>query len=508
MANNKQKFETLYNETKELTNILESQLLTFKKNPNRTVSANTYEKRCQDLVENKNRFKVLISEIYKFNLTEKTQEVVVKVNEIFSEISKKLEEVLKNRLDKNLNSDQETEEEEEKENQEEEEEKENQEEEEEQDEEENQEIKMVDFAYSEAKSLPELKQVRNDTEVRDFLAAVEGYYDVLNANGKTALVKFVVKTKILGSAKTKIGLAQNVMTLQGLKTLLNEKCGSTETSTSLLKRLNETSQGAVSVEKFAEEVSAIADRLSAIQIKTENIDNQEHIDIIKKLYDGQALGQFKKGLRKEFQSAVCAARPSTMEDAILVATEMAAIALNKDDEASVLNIKQNPVKCFRCNKDGHFARECRSTVQNNQFRGHNRGQYFRGQDGFYVGNQNQARGQSNGQYRNQYRGQSRGNFGGNFRGQFRGGSQQNMHYRNNDQRNAYETNRYRQNNNPQMYYICDGNMNNGQNPMDHGHLGFPQPHMQTTMQDRLQHPAQNGEQGPQQPLSPLGMFTM
>jgi hypothetical protein len=31
MAYNKKKIETLYNETKELTNTLESQLLTFKK---------------------------------------------------------------------------------------------------------------------------------------------------------------------------------------------------------------------------------------------------------------------------------------------------------------------------------------------------------------------------------------------------------------------------------------------------------------------------------------------
>jgi DNA-binding ferritin-like protein len=93
MANNKERFETLYNETKESTDTLESKLLTFRKNPNRTVSASMYDKRYKELIENKNRFGNLISEIYKFKHTEKTQQVVVRINEIFSEISKKSEEV-------------------------------------------------------------------------------------------------------------------------------------------------------------------------------------------------------------------------------------------------------------------------------------------------------------------------------------------------------------------------------------------------------------------------------
>jgi hypothetical protein len=44
-------------------------------------------------------------------------------------------------------------------------------------------------------------------------------------------------------------------------------------------------------------------RLAAIQIKSSNIVDEAQLELVKNLYDGQALGHFKKGLRKEFQSA-------------------------------------------------------------------------------------------------------------------------------------------------------------------------------------------------------------
>jgi hypothetical protein len=55
--------------------------------------------------------------------------------------------------------------------------------------------------------------------VRYFLAAIEGYYD--EPQGKQKLNSFVIKSKIQGTAKTKIGSAE--------KNLLLEKCECLET---------------------------------------------------------------------------------------------------------------------------------------------------------------------------------------------------------------------------------------------------------------------------------------
>jgi hypothetical protein len=57
--------------------------------------------------------------------------------------------------------------------------------------------------------------------VRYFIAAIEGYYD--EPQGKQKLNSFVIKSKIQGTAKTKIGSAE--------KNLLLEKCGCLETQT-------------------------------------------------------------------------------------------------------------------------------------------------------------------------------------------------------------------------------------------------------------------------------------
>jgi hypothetical protein len=86
----------------------------------------------------------------------------------------------------------------------------------------------------------------------------------------------------------------------------------------LLKNLSEIKLGANSVEKFAEEISCITQKLTAIKVKDLNLP-QEQETIVGKIYESQALSAFKKGLKGGVQQAVCAARPETLEDALVVA---------------------------------------------------------------------------------------------------------------------------------------------------------------------------------------------
>jgi len=72
---------------------------------------------------------------------------------------------------------------------------------------ENEQENRMAFKYEVALRLPALDDTSN-VAVRDFLNCVEAYNDVLDpAAEKSKLIKFVVKTKITGVAKTRLGNA-------------------------------------------------------------------------------------------------------------------------------------------------------------------------------------------------------------------------------------------------------------------------------------------------------------
>jgi hypothetical protein len=84
---------------------------------------------------------------------------------------------------------------------------------------------MAEFEYKEAKHLAELREVKNNTDVRDFIASIQAYHDILTPNAKQTLIAFIINSKIIGTAKTKFGDGQGIVTLDGLKSTLYERCG-------------------------------------------------------------------------------------------------------------------------------------------------------------------------------------------------------------------------------------------------------------------------------------------
>jgi hypothetical protein len=85
-----------------------------------------------------------------------------------------------------------------------------------------------------------------------------------------------------------------------LKTLLINKCGSTEITESLATKLKEAKQGGKTVENFAAELENVAEKMAALEITASNAVNQE---TKKKLFVTCALATRWWHSRMEFTKA-------------------------------------------------------------------------------------------------------------------------------------------------------------------------------------------------------------
>jgi Zinc knuckle len=224
-------------------------------------------------------------------------------------------------------------------------------------------IKMAAYEYKEAKHLPELKDVRNNTSIRDFISTITAYHDELNEEGKVRLVQFLINAKILGTAKTKLGPGTAIATLAQLKTALYERCGSKETYESLREKLNDVQLRDGSLENMASDVNEIAERIMAIEVQRQG---ENAAPTIRSLVLRDALLIFKKRLPERLKLVVEAARPTSVEEALTVASAAAAgadkeeVALLWGEPSRKPNARgKHNVICYNCQNKGHFANECR-----------------------------------------------------------------------------------------------------------------------------------------------------
>jgi hypothetical protein len=423
-----EEFKILNGKLQELVEKLNKQLGTLKKNPNRCVKQELLIKRKEKLEKDRQIFNNTLKEINnKFKLKDDSRNIIENLRQSFATNLDNLILLLHKRAreeeteqEKDLDLSlifEETDE---------------------------TNCTMSVFSYETAMRLPVLEIIK-DTNVRDFLNNVEGYYDILNDAGKILLISLVVKTKIQGTAKTRLG-DNTARTFDELKKIVVEHCSSTETVESLQKKIQDAKQGKQTAEQFAEELEDIANKMAIIEIKNNGILVKEAREAIFKICKGQALTAFQQGLENgNVRTAVVASRAKSLTDALQVA--VAAKAANVDNEVKVetlyayANQNNRPVNrqanrntfqgvqgdarsgldCYVCGRKGHFARNC------------------------YEGYQNRARGGGQGYNRGGQRGQQRGQgySRGGQRGQYRG-----QGYSRGGQRG------------PQMYFM-DGNSNSG-----------------------------------------------
>jgi hypothetical protein len=341
---------------------------------------------------------------------------------------------------------------------------------------------MVAFNYDTASRLPILSKTGSE-ETRDFLNAVESYWEFLDEAGKSQLVKYVVQAKIIGPAKTKIGSAVPT-TLSNLKTLLKTKCGATESIESLSVKLQTLKQQQKSAEEYAAELEGLAEKISEIEIsKSSTLADDSAKEAIRTVYKRQALTTFQRGLNdKDVRTAVIAARSGDLSEALLVAISAKAAEqapepkIKSESESLFLNAKTD--KCYNCNKSGHFARDCRSRPQNNSNQGQGQQGWQQGR-GRGSGRRGRGGGRGGGRGTNQGQGRGRGQGGQNQRNQNNWNQNRNQHNWNQNQ----NQNNWNQNQNPNNwnqnqtrgFYFCENgpagqnaNFGHGQGPDQSG----------------------------------------
>jgi hypothetical protein len=166
---------------------------------------------------------------------------------------------------------------------------------------------MAVFSYDTAIKLPDLIKTGTE-ESRDFLNAVEAYSDILTADGKIALMRFVCRTKLKGEAKTKVGDVI-VATFAELKNLINSKCGATKSIESLTKKLQIIKQGGKTAEEFAAEVQSLTNRIASIEITRTQAVTPETQRVVDSVFGQQGLTAFQNSIDPAIKPTVIASRP-------------------------------------------------------------------------------------------------------------------------------------------------------------------------------------------------------
>lgn len=174
---------------------------------------------------------------------------------------------------------------------------------------------MANFDFNIAFKLDELS-LTSAVKVEEFFGTVECYYDTLNEAGQTALIRFLIKSKIKGEAKIRLG-ACDATTLITLKAAVNQRVLAAETSEQLIKALQNTNQGRRSLTEFAKKLEDLATRMASASIREQPGLNAE---TTKTNCNRLALTQFKAACHDEYKTLLSAARPATLDDAVAVAS--------------------------------------------------------------------------------------------------------------------------------------------------------------------------------------------
>lgn len=189
---------------------------------------------------------------------------------------------------------------------------------------------MSNFDINIAQKIAPISEAK-DVNVRDFLDEVESYHDMLNQNGKTALIAYIFKSKVKGQVKTKIG-DLTVETFDHLKTALNSRVRPENTQDKLYRKLVCSSQGKYSLTQYATHLEALTDQMSALFIQSNAVQVEAEKRQVTTTFKMLSLLQFKLGVHDKYKTLLDAAKPTTLGEALATAS-----ASSQTDQSSQLN---------------------------------------------------------------------------------------------------------------------------------------------------------------------------
>lgn len=206
--------------------------------------------------------------------------------------------------------------------------------------------KMSNLDLKTASSLKALEDSK-DTKIRDFIDEVEAYHDLLNPAGQGQLIPYVVKAKIKGSCKTRLGDA-TITTLAELKSALHSRVKPEDTYDKLYKKLKNAEQNKFPLPTYAAYLESTVTQLAALYIRTEAVVAENEKKVINDVFKMISLCQFKLGVVDRYKPVLDASRPRSLADALA----MASASSSNDNSAQLFNMKQTGKKFDKRSKEG------------------------------------------------------------------------------------------------------------------------------------------------------------